>query len=27
VMKTVAHLLTRDNMQAVAEYVQGIPGR
>lgn len=27
VMKTVAHLLTRDNMQAVAEYVQGIPAR
>ena len=27
VMKTVAHLLTRDNMQAVAEYVQGIPPR
>ena len=27
VMKTVAHLLTRDNMQAVAEYVQAIPAR
>ena len=27
VMKTIAHLLTRDNMQAVAEYVQGIPAR
>lgn len=27
VMKTVAHLLTRDNMQAVAEYVQGISAR
>ena len=27
VMKTVAHLLTRDNMHAVAEYVQGLSGR